>query len=215
MLPSSITDACNVSAQTGLTLRAPDMQEGFMAGEDGPRFEIPADMRALAEKSVEQAKQAFDIFISAAQHAVNTAETQAVNAHAGAKEMGELAIGFAERNIASSFAFAQKLLQAKVAYGLRQQPDRDAHRPGEGTEQACGQDGWPRHPALRPKSAFGAYIRRNVLLRRRVGMLLLCDAIFFIAMHQKLDYKYFIQSTARQKILAPGGIATARADCRG
>jgi phasin len=113
MLPSSITDACNVSAQTGLTLRAPDMQEGFMAGEDGPRFEIPADMRALAEKSVEQAKQAFDIFISAAQHAVNTAETQAVNAHAGAKEMGELAIGFAERNIASSFAFAQKLLQAK------------------------------------------------------------------------------------------------------
>jgi hypothetical protein len=46
-------------------------------------------------------------------HAVSTAETQAVNAQAGAKEMGELAIGFAERNIASSFAFAQKLLQAK------------------------------------------------------------------------------------------------------
>ena len=44
-----------------------------MAREDGARFEIPADMRALAEKSVEQAKQAFDIFISAAQHAVNTA----------------------------------------------------------------------------------------------------------------------------------------------
>jgi phasin len=92
---------------------ATDLQEGFMAGDDGRRFKIPADMRALAEKSVEQAKQAFDIFISAAQHAVSTAETQAVNAQAGAKEMGELAIGFAERNIASSFAFAQKLLQAK------------------------------------------------------------------------------------------------------
>jgi hypothetical protein len=33
-----------------------------MAKEDGTRFDIPADMRALAEKSVEQAKQAFDIF---------------------------------------------------------------------------------------------------------------------------------------------------------
>ena len=32
-----------------------------MAKEGTPRFEIPADMRALAEKSVEQAKQAFDI----------------------------------------------------------------------------------------------------------------------------------------------------------
>ena len=45
-----------------------------MAREDtSARFDIPADMRTLAEKSVEQAKQAFDIFISAAQHAVSTA----------------------------------------------------------------------------------------------------------------------------------------------
>jgi phasin len=84
-----------------------------MAKESGTRFEIPSDMRALAEKSVEQAKQAFDIFISAAQHAVSTAESQAANAQAGAKEVGELAIGYVERNIASSFEFAQKLLQAK------------------------------------------------------------------------------------------------------
>ena len=76
-------------------------------------FEVPADMLALAEKSVEQAKQAFDVFISAAQHAVSTAENQAASAQAGAKEVGELAMGFAERNIASSFEFARKLLQAK------------------------------------------------------------------------------------------------------
>ena len=84
-----------------------------MAKEDSARFDIPADMRAIAEKSVEQAKQAFDIFISAAQHAVNAAETQATSAQAGAKEMGELAMGFAERNIATSFEFAHKLMQAK------------------------------------------------------------------------------------------------------
>jgi phasin len=84
-----------------------------MAKEANMRFEIPSDMRALAEKSVEQAKQAFDIFISAAQHAVSSAENQAATAQAGAKEVGELAMTFAERNIASSFEFAQKLLQAK------------------------------------------------------------------------------------------------------
>jgi phasin family protein len=55
----------------------------------------------------------FDIFISAAQHAVSTAENQAASVQAGAKDVGELAIGFAERNIASSFEFAQRLLQAK------------------------------------------------------------------------------------------------------
>ncbi|HXX07485.1 MAG TPA: phasin family protein [Pseudolabrys sp.] len=84
-----------------------------MAKEASMRFEIPSDMRALAEKSVEQAKQAFDIFISAAQHAVSSAESQAATAQAGAKEVGELAMNFAERNIVSSFEFAQKLLQAR------------------------------------------------------------------------------------------------------
>jgi hypothetical protein len=67
-----------------------------MAKEGTPRFEIPADMRALAEKRVEQAKQAFDIFISAAQHAVSMAENQAATMQAGAKEVGKLAMGFAE-----------------------------------------------------------------------------------------------------------------------
>jgi phasin len=84
-----------------------------MAKEGSANFEIPAEMRAFAEKSVEQAKQAFDTFISAAQQAVNTAENQVASARTGAKEAGELAMRFAERNVASSFEFAQRLLHAK------------------------------------------------------------------------------------------------------
>jgi phasin len=76
-------------------------------------FEIPAEMRAFAEKSVEQAKQAFGSFITAAQHAASTAHSQATNTHSGAKEVGELAVGFTKRNIDSSFAFAEKLVHAK------------------------------------------------------------------------------------------------------
>jgi phasin len=89
-----------------------------MAKEGSGTFEIPAEMRAFAEKSVEQAKQAFNSFISAAQHAARTAETQAASARTGTKEVGELAIDFTKRNIASSFEFAEKLIRAKDAEEL-------------------------------------------------------------------------------------------------
>ena len=89
-----------------------------MAMAGNGKFEIPSEMRAFAEKSVEQAKQAFDGFISAAQHAVHTAESQAATARTGAKEIGELAIGFTQKNVASSFEFAEKLVRAKDAEEL-------------------------------------------------------------------------------------------------
>jgi phasin len=70
-------------------------------------------MRAFAEKSVEQARQAFDGFISAAHQAVNTIEGQAQTARQGAKDVTEKAMTFAEQNVASSFEFAQQLVRAK------------------------------------------------------------------------------------------------------
>jgi phasin len=89
-----------------------------MAKEGSASFEIAAEMRAFAEKSVEQAKEAFNTFISAAQHAVATAESQAQSARSGAREVGEMAIDFTKRNIASSFEFAEKLMHAKDAQEL-------------------------------------------------------------------------------------------------
>jgi phasin len=84
-----------------------------MAKDGVPNFEIPAEFRAFAEKSVAQAKQAFEGLVAAAQHTANTAENQAASARSGAKEVGEMAVRFTERNIASSFEFAQKMVQAK------------------------------------------------------------------------------------------------------
>ena len=77
------------------------------------RFEIPPEMRAFAEKSVEQARQAFDGFISAAHRAVSAFEGQAESARKGAKDVSEKAIVFAQSNIATPFDFAQKLVQAR------------------------------------------------------------------------------------------------------
>jgi len=73
-------------------------------------FQMP-DMRAFTE----QAKTAFETFVAAAQQAVNTAQTQALSAHSGVREIGELAVRNTQKNIAASFAFAQRLTQAKDA----------------------------------------------------------------------------------------------------
>ena len=75
-------------------------------------FGIPAELRALAEKHVAQAKQAFEGFITTAQKAANLAEGHATTAHTAAKQASSMAIEFAERNMTSAFVLAQKLVQA-------------------------------------------------------------------------------------------------------
>ena len=84
-----------------------------MATNRAEQFQIPPEMRALAEKSVEQAKQAVEGFITAAHRTVSSFEGQAETARKGAKDVGGKAMEFAERNITSSFDFAQKLVRAK------------------------------------------------------------------------------------------------------
>lgn len=78
-----------------------------------PNFEIPPEMRKFAEQSVEQARKAFDGFITAAQQAVNDAEGRANVAREGARDVGQKAMAFAERNVATSFEFARKLVRAR------------------------------------------------------------------------------------------------------
>ena len=83
-----------------------------MAKEAGA-FEVPREMRNLAEQSVEQARKAFDSFIAAAQKAASNIEGQTSAAQASAQDMRQKAMEFAEQNVATSFDFAQKLVRAK------------------------------------------------------------------------------------------------------
>jgi phasin len=84
-----------------------------MATDPFKSFEVPTQMRQLAEQSLEQARKAVDGFMTQAQKAVTTAEAQTQVAQSSAKDMGQKAMGFAEQNIAQSFEFAQKLVRAK------------------------------------------------------------------------------------------------------
>jgi phasin len=95
-----------------------------MAKDPMSSFEIPAEMRRMAETSVAQAKQAFDGFMSAAQQAVSRVESQTAVAQAGATDMSRKAMAFASQNMAASFTFAQSLAQARdVEEVMRLQAD--------------------------------------------------------------------------------------------
>jgi phasin len=82
--------------------------------KDGlPPFEVPPELRAMTEKSMEQARTAFNTFMASAQQAISHFEGQAKVMQAGAKDVSEKAMGYAERNVANAFAYADRLVHAK------------------------------------------------------------------------------------------------------
>lgn len=78
-----------------------------------PSYEIPSDMRDLAEKSVDQARKAFEGFVTAAQKAAGQADDTAASVQSNAKSLGTKAMSFAEQNVRTAFDLAQKLVRAK------------------------------------------------------------------------------------------------------
>ncbi len=78
------------------------------------RFEIPEQMREMADKSVEQAKKAVDQFLDATTKAVSSAEGSARTLSEGAADVNRQALAFIEDNVAASFNFAQRLVQART-----------------------------------------------------------------------------------------------------
>ena len=80
--------------------------------EEG-RFEIPKDMRSMAEASFDQARKAFEKFVATAQSTVGTIEQRGETVRAGAKDIGARAVSYAEKNVQASLDYAQSLLHAK------------------------------------------------------------------------------------------------------
>jgi phasin len=78
-----------------------------------PQFDIPDEMRAVTERSVEQAKVAFQQLMQAAEGAVSTLEERGETSQVGALDISKKAMAFAERNVLSAFELAQKIVQTK------------------------------------------------------------------------------------------------------
>jgi len=86
-----------------------------MAKDPFEPFAVPPEVRAFAENSVTQARQAFEGFVMAANKAVGQFQGQAEAAQSGATEIAHKSIAYAEQNVAATFDFAQKLMNAKNA----------------------------------------------------------------------------------------------------
>ena len=84
-----------------------------MSDDGQNRFEIPNDMRAMAEASFEQARKTFEKFVASAQAATGTIEERNAAARAGARDISSKAIAYAEKNVQASLDYAQSLLKAK------------------------------------------------------------------------------------------------------
>lgn len=78
-----------------------------------PNYEVPGEMRDFAEKSVEQARKAFDSFISAARRTADTVQGSADIARSNAQDVSSRGFEYAEQNVNAAFDLAQKLVRSR------------------------------------------------------------------------------------------------------
>jgi len=84
-----------------------------MSDDVRDRFEIPKEMRSMAEASLERARKTFEKFLAGAQATAGSLEERGATVRAGAKDVSTKAISYAEKNVQASLDYAQALLHAK------------------------------------------------------------------------------------------------------
>jgi len=70
-----------------------------------PKLEVPAELRNMAEKSIDQAEKAFEMFFDAAKKSIDSIP------HPTA-EMSKKALTFTEQNMKAAFDHAKEVVQA-------------------------------------------------------------------------------------------------------
>ena len=76
-----------------------------------PQFKIPTDMRKMTEQTLEQVRTAIHSYLQFFQRAVPGDVM-------GGSELANKILGYTERNVASAFEFAQRLVQVRDIQGL-------------------------------------------------------------------------------------------------
>ena len=76
-------------------------------------FEIPKEMRSMAEASFEQARRTFEKFVDSAKETAGSLAERNETVRAGAKDISAKAIAYAETNLRASLDYAERLLHAK------------------------------------------------------------------------------------------------------
>ena len=77
------------------------------------RFEIPKEMRSMAEANFAQARKTFEKFLSGAEATAGSLEQRGETVRSSAKEIREKAVSYAEKNVEASLDHAEQLLKAR------------------------------------------------------------------------------------------------------
>ena len=83
-------------------------------------YEVPSEMRDFAERSVSQARRAFESFMGAVQRTSGSIDTAASSAQVTAKDVTGKAVSFAEKNVTAAFDLAERLVRAKDVHEVLQ-----------------------------------------------------------------------------------------------
>src|SRR3954462_15522955 len=85
-------------------------------GDKGARpmnFQVPEEMRTMAERSLTQARQALESFLGGARRTAETMEQTTDKVQASGKDMAQRTLSAAEQNIRTSLDYAERLVRAK------------------------------------------------------------------------------------------------------
>ena len=84
-----------------------------MSDQGRDHFEIPKDMPSMAEAGFEQARKAFESFLSGAQQTASSMEGRGEAVRSSVREISSKAISYAQQNMTASLDYAEKLVRAK------------------------------------------------------------------------------------------------------
>lgn len=76
-------------------------------------YEVPHELREFADRSVDQARKAFEGFVSVAHKTIGAVDTATASTQTSAKSVGAQVLTYAEQNVNAAFDLAHKLVQAK------------------------------------------------------------------------------------------------------
>ena len=117
---------------------------------DQPSFEIPAELRDMAERNVEQARAAYGHFMDFLSQAIGAwSGSQAGETPMGLKTLQDRAIAFAKENADRSFNLATELTRAKDVQEVLTLQSRYVQTQMQSYAMQAQQLGWLMADALR------------------------------------------------------------------
>jgi hypothetical protein len=72
-----------------------------------PKLEVPAELRQLAEKTIDQAEKAFGLFFDAARRSTETTKTSTA-------ELSRQVLAFSEQSLKTSFEHARRMASTET-----------------------------------------------------------------------------------------------------